>query len=395
MKKKFVAIALCSCMALGLFACGKEDSTTGESASSTNTESSKSTQTVYTDDDVIDDSAEGLNVLDYVELSAYKGLKLTKNVTIVTQEDVTTEKKNRKIALTKGEIVVQKGDVTVIDFVGKLDGVAFEGGSGTDFELEIGSGTFIDGFEDGLIGVKKGETVDLNLTFPKDYQSADLAGKAVVFTVTVDGVQRAPGEEGDTWYTTYTDYASASAYETELKATLEKEADEAAEYDMKTAALDTVIEGSKVSKYYKSYLVEGENQYETSMSQYASYFGATVDQLLQAQGISKTDYDNDKAEAGVAYAQGAMVILAIADKEGLSSEDEKYQAILKDFAAGYGVDASTLVTAFGENLVKVSVMSEYVMDYVVENATVDTKMVEKTSEEETSGTASEETTEAK
>lgn len=379
MKKKLVAMAMCTCMALSLFACGKKDNTNGTEEETTT--ASTSSQTVYTEDDIVDDTASEVNLLDYVTLPEYTGLELTKEVEAVTDEDVTSEASTRQITLTKGDVVVQDGDTTVIDFEGKLDGVAFDGGTATGYELEIGSGSFIDGFEDGLIGVKKGETVDLNLTFPETYSNTDLAGQDVVFTVTVHDVMRAPGEEGDEWYTTYTDYASQAAYLEELRAELETEADETAQYNMEVTALDEVIENATVTKYMKSYVTEGESQYEQYVNMYASLYGVSLSEFIEAQGMTQEDYDNQKANQGISYAQGAMVIMAIAEKAGLKSEDAGYQQILEDLAASNSMDKDALIANYGESLVNTSVMSEYVMDYIIDNSTVTTTTV--TAEETT------------
>ena len=147
----------------------------------------------------------------YITLGEYKGIVLTKSNVQVTDEDVdnrVTEnlKDNMKEVTQKGA-TVQDGDAVTINFVGKKDGVAFEGGSGNNYDLTIGSGTMIPGFEEGIIGMKKGDTKDVEVTFPEDYRQTDLAGQDAVFQITLQSFRRAP-EFTDEWVTDNTDYAN-------------------------------------------------------------------------------------------------------------------------------------------------------------------------------------------
>lgn len=370
MKKRFLAATLCVCMGLSLFGCGSKDDKEKEATS---------TDATAERDDVVDDSKGDLNILDYVELADYKGLELTKEVEEVTEEDIQSAMEETQLLLKTADAVVADGDIAVIDFVGKKDGVAFDGGTAENYELEIGSGSFIDGFEDGLIGVKKGETVDLNLTFPEDYQSTELAGQDVVFTVTVHSIKRVP-ELSDAWLAANTDYATLADYKEATKQELEETAEETAQQNMIQTALDDVIENSTVKKYYKSLIEDGETQYENYVNTYASYFGQTLDEFLEAQSMTTEDYEETKKSQGEMYAKSAMVIFAIAEDAGLGEEDEGYQKELNELAEAYGMDADTLKSAYGEELVNISVMPQYVMNYMIENSNVTTKTV---TEEET------------
>lgn len=149
------------------------------------------------------------DVSKYVTIGEYKGLTLDNTVEAVTDDMVDgrikEELQNKAEEVTEGS--VQNGDVVTINYVGTKDGVAFDGGTANNYELTIGSGTFIDGFEDGIIGMKKGETKDLDLTFPEEYSSEELAGQEVVFKVTLQSFKRAP-ELTDTWVAKNTDCKS-------------------------------------------------------------------------------------------------------------------------------------------------------------------------------------------
>ncbi len=376
MRKRFLAALMCVCLGMTMFACGaSKDDNTKETESGT----SEATEPAYTEEDLVDDSNGDLNILDYVDLGDYKGIELTKSITKVTDDEVTNEMESKAVELTGSDVTVEDGDTAIIDFVGKLNGVAFDGGTASNYELEIGSGSFIDGFEDGLIGVKKGDTVDLNLTFPESYQSTELAGKDVVFTVTVNGVKRKP-QLNDEWLAANTNYATLAEFAAETKQKLEDAAETTASNTLESSGLDQVISNSTVKKYYKSLIEQGESQYEKRLNAYASAYGKSLSELLAAQGMTESQYQNQKQKQAVSYAQVAMVVYAIAQDAGLSEADAEYQTILNDLANNYNMDAATFSSTYGESLVKSSVMSQYAMNYIVSNANVTTQEVEETEE---------------
>lgn len=376
MRKRFLAAVMCVCLGMTMFACGaSKDDNTKETESGT----SEATEPAYTEEDLVDDSNGDLNILDYVDLGDYKGIELTKSITKVTDDEVTNEMGSKAVELTGSDVTVEDGDTAIIDFVGKPNGVAFDGGTASNYELEIGSGSFIDGFEDGLIGVKKGDTVDLNLTFPESYQSTELAGKDVVFTVTVNGVKRKP-QLNDEWLAANTNYATLAEFAAETKQKLEDAAETTASNTLESSGLDQVISNSTVKKYYKSLIEQGESQYEKRLNAYASAYGKSLSELLAAQGMTESQYQNQKQKQAVSYAQVAMVVYAIAQDAGLSEADAEYQTILNDLANNYNMDAATFSSTYGESLVKSSVMSQYAMNYIVSNANVTTQEVEETEE---------------
>lgn len=376
MRKRFLAVVMCVCLGMTMFACGaSKDDNTKETESGT----SEATEPAYTEEDLVDDSNGDLNILDYVDLGDYKGIELTKSITKVTDDEVTNEMESKAVELTGSDVTVEDGDTAIIDFVGKLNGVAFDGGTASNYELEIGSGSFIDGFEDGLIGVKKGDTVDLNLTFPESYPSTELAGKDVVFTVTVNGVKRKP-QLNDEWLAANTNYATLAEFAAETKQKLEDAAETTASNTLESSGLDQVISNSTVKRYYKSLIEQGESQYEKRLNAYASAYGKSLSELLAAQGMTESQYQNQKQKQAVSYAQVAMVVYAIAQDAGLSEADAEYQTILNDLANNYNMDAATFSSTYGESLVKSSVMSQYAMNYIVSNANVTTQEVEETEE---------------
>lgn len=197
--------------------CGKNNTTSSSSVSSASSTSASSASDASSAGSTSSDSTaseeyaspsdvDGIPVVDEevdpaecVTLGDYKKLTLEKKVEQVTDDDVQTAiMAETAVTMDDPDATVQKGDTADIAYVGKVDGKEFDGGSSDSYNLVIGSGTFIDGFEDGVIGMKTGETKDLNLKFPDSYQSTDLAGKDVVFTVTVNAFTR-PAENIDGW----------------------------------------------------------------------------------------------------------------------------------------------------------------------------------------------------
>ena len=226
MKRKVIAALLLG-MAITVTGCSgntaKDTNATTEAASETTTgsESAASESEAQTEAPERPD----YKALDYVTLGEYKGLEVTLESTEVTDEEIDQQVASNLSASDKLEEVkegtVESGDVANIDYEGKLNGEAFEGGTDKGYDLTIGSGTFIDGFEDGLIGKKIGDTVDLNLTFPENYGSTELAGKDVVFTVTINSVKRAP-ELTDALVAEISDeYKTVEEYRNSIKEQLE------------------------------------------------------------------------------------------------------------------------------------------------------------------------------
>lgn len=250
----------------------------------------------------------------YVELADYKGIKVdTKGDSFAEYYDaqIQTDVENNKLYQKKTEGTVQSGDTANIDYCGKKDGVAFDGGTAQGYDLVIGSGNFIEGFEDGLIGVQIGSTVDLNLTFPENYQSADLAGKAVVFTVTVN-------------YVTGTDARAPEDYYKELGFDLLKAyTDDVTERAVKQYLYDKVIKDSKIKDY-------PEEDEEKMLNAYVDYYDAMYKQnynvdletALSASNMTLDSFKKQIKESSLPeMMNGQMVMYSILDNESLTFDD--------------------------------------------------------------------------
>ena len=199
MKKKAVVAMLIMCMAVSAAACGKSSDTEKTTTETTDTKDSEDSKEDSTDTDIKEtDSSEGnrlvsvKDVSKYVTIGEYKGLELNRTSQSVTDDDVQAEI-NYDLEDNGTEVkdgTVENGDTVTINFTGTIDGKEFDGGSAEDYELVVGDGEMIDGFEDGIVGMKSGETKELDLTFPDDYYEESVAGKAVVFKVTLQKFTR-------------------------------------------------------------------------------------------------------------------------------------------------------------------------------------------------------------
>lgn len=249
----------------------------------------------------------------YVKLGKYKGLSVdTKSdeykeaLQSVYQTDISSNNIFEK--KTKGTI--QNGDVANIDYEGKKDGVAFEGGTAQGYDLTIGSNTFIDGFEDGLIGVNIGDTVDLNLTFPENYGSEELAGKAVVFTVKVN-------------YVKSTNEVEAKEHYSELGFASEKEYVKDAEKRATEQLLsDALISNSEITGYpEKDREIFVNAVYDFYDSYYQKNYNTSFEDMLSSQyNMTVDDFRTEMNTASDEQTKDKMVYYAVLQKEGLKAE---------------------------------------------------------------------------
>lgn len=287
-------------------------------------------------------SLQDMEVEKYVTLGEYKGIEVTVDPIAVSDADVELlvgNAYNSVITAENGGIVdraVAVGDTANIDYVGKKDGVAFDGGTAQGYNLTIGSGQFIDGFEDGLVGVMPGETVDLNLTFPEVYQNADLAGAEVVFTVTVnylmpasanrtDEVAASLGIEGVTTVDGLEQYAYDYLY-----ANAEANYNTTVENTVLTTFMNSCvfeeIPQAVIDKYAdmaREGVTAQAQSYGTDAETFVSYYyGITLDEFVET-------YSAEAAKQDIA-------LQAIANKENLNVTEEELETTLQEYATNAG-----------------------------------------------------------
>ena len=339
-----------------------------------------------------------------VTLGEYKGLELTKTIQPVEDADIDAyiEQALANAPEDAGDGPVESGDIATIDFEGKKDGEAFEGGTSEGYPLEIGSGSFIPGFEDGVIGMMKGETKDIPLTFPEDYQSEELAGQDVVFTVTVQSISRKADQISEDWVKNNTDAASVDEYKEQVKAQLEEQASADADADLRQQAYDLVFQNATFAEIPEEDIQFGSDYYKQYLESMAGYFGMTLDDMIEAQGYTQEDFETMCHDYGEDQAKVFYIFEAILAQEGIEITDEEAEELLKDYLENYGVDdLAALKEAVGEDNINRAILTEKVIKFILENANITEETAapaEETAEaaeaaDENAGEAAEETEE--
>lgn len=304
------------------------------------------------------------NLSKYVKLGEYKNIPVdTKSDTFkefyddIISSDISTN--DLYVKKTEGEVA--DGDTANIDYEGKKDGVAFDGGTAKGYDLTIGSGSFIDGFEDGLIGKKIGDTVDLNLTFPENYQSTELAGKAVVFTVKINYVKTSEERKPEDYYKEL-DFASLEDYTADVK-----------ERAAKNYLLDAVKANSEIKSYpekdtetiYDTY----RNMYETNIK---NSYGIDLNSYLSYNNQTEDDFKSSLTDNQIKpLMDEQMVLYAVLDKEKLGLTDDEVKAKLDETVKLYnGVSEDTIKDFYGDFYFEYLAVNEKALDYLYKNADI-------------------------
>ena len=307
---------------------------------------------------------------DYVTVGEYKGLNIVVEPKDVSDADVESsvnaEIQAKELYETEG--TVEDGDLVNIDYEGKKDGVAFAGGTAQGADLKIGSDSFIDGFEDGLIGVKVGETVDLDLTFPEDYPSEDLAGQAVVFTVTVnyivpeltDDLAAVLSEEA---------YVTADSYRESVRETL---ASEDQRFQVYNEIMTQVYNTCTVNDYPQELVDFAMASIKNSYIQAAQESGMSLSDLVAAYGMTEEQFDEVLLQNIKGSLQQELILKAIAETEGITVSDEEYEAGCEEYAASYGYPTvEQFKEDFDRPTVEISLMMEKTMEMISDNAVIE------------------------
>ncbi len=302
----------------------------------------------------------------YIKLGDYKSIPVdtsSDGFKKYYNDTVSADVQNHDLYVRKTAGTVADGDTVNIDYEGKKDGVAFDGGTAAGYDLVIGSGSFIDGFEEGLTGKAIGDTVNLNLTFPANYQSAELAGKAVVFTVKINYVKTDEERKPADYYKEL-DFDSLDAYTADVT-----------ERAVKDYLLDKVLENSEIKDYpeqdaetiYAAY----KNRAETNIK---GQYGIDFATYLSYNGQTETDFKADLLDKQIKpLMEEQMVLYAVLDKEKLAFTDDEIKAKLDEQAASYnnsGITADTLNEFYGDYYFEYLVVNEKVSDFLYKNAEI-------------------------
>lgn len=309
----------------------------------------------------------------YLTLGEYKGIELERTVQVVTDEDVElriqAELEDHREEVGSGG-TVQNGDLVTINFVGTKDGVAFDGGTANNYDLVVGQGGMIEGFEDGIIGMKKGETKDVPLTFPEGYSEPSLAGQDVNFQITLQNFRRAP-ELTEAWVKKNTESATLDEYRESIRALLEQEAEEFADSSLLSSAWSKVSFASEVIEYPQKDIDNFINQYKKIIEMYASQAGMDLEQFIQAQGYTEENFEKDCRQYAEYVVKQNMIVQAIMDAEGLSLNDPECLEIQDQLIEENGAaDLAELLDTYGQESVDQSIGLLRVENFIVDNAVI-------------------------
>ena len=319
-----------------------------------------------------------------VTLGKYKGVTVTKIDTTVSDEEVDAalekERNNNARTITVTDRPVAEGDTAVIDFEGFVDGEAVEGGKGENHPLEIGSHTFIDNFEEQLIGKNAGDDVDVNVTFPEQYQAAELAGKPALFKVKIHEIKtKELPELDDEFAQDVSEFDTLAEYRESLKKNLEEQKENEAKGTKEDEAIQKIIDKSKME------IPEAmiQTQCETMIDEFAQRIaqsGLTMEQYLQFSGLTIDAMMEQVRPEALSRIQSSLVLEQIAKEENIEVSDEEVDAEIEKMAKSYGMEADKLKEYVGEgerdsmkkNLA-ITKAVELVMDNVKERAKAKSK----------------------
>ena len=306
-----------------------------------------------------------------VELGEYKGVEIEKTTFEVTDEDVEAEVKKAQEQNSR-EIVkegaAELGDTVVIDYVGSVDGVEFEGGAGKDYALELGSNSFIPGFEDQLVGAAAGADVDVNVTFPEKYHAEDLAGKDALFKVTVHEVKAKELPEADDEFAQeVSEFETMADYKEDLKKKLVERKTEEAKAERQHKVMDVVVANAKMD------IPEAMVQKSTDdmMNQYAqelSSQGLSMDIYFQYTGMTPQELAEQMKPQALANIKNRLVLDAIAAAENIEISDEDIEAEIQRLAEMWSMEADKVRSYMDFDVMKKDMSAQKALDMITDAA---------------------------
>jgi len=310
-----------------------------------------------------------------VTLGKYKGVKIDKVDVEVSDEEVDAEiakeRESNARTITVEDRAVKDGDMTVIDFEGFVDGVAFEGGKGENYPLTIGSGAFIPGFEEALIGAKIGKETDVNVTFPEDYQASELAGKAAVFKCTVKEIkEKELPELDDEFASEVSEFDTLAEYKEDVKKKLGEKKAQAAKDAKEDAVIDAIIEDAKM-EIPDAMVDTQQRQMVEEFAQRIQSQGLSMEQYLQFTGMDVNTLLEQVKPQALRRIQSRLVLEAVAAAENLVASEEDFEEEVKTMAEAYQMEADKVKELLGETGKKQvldDVCVKKAVEFVVENA---------------------------
>ena len=310
-----------------------------------------------------------------VTLGKYKGIEIKKIEYNVSDEDVEHElshaaEHNARI-VTVEDRAVENGDITVIDFEGFVDGKAFEGGKAENHELEIGSGKFIPGFEEQIIGMKTDEEKDIKVTFPKEYPAKELAGKEATFKIKLHEIKKKELPEiNDEFAKDASEFDTLEDWKKYIREKQEKANESKAKYEMEEEAIEAVCNDSKVD--IPSGMIETQiDNMEQDVSSRLSYQGMKLDQYLQMVGKTRKEFRDEYKEQAEKQVKTNLVLEAVMKDSKIEVAEEEIEAKIKEMAEMYGQKEEEVKN--NPNLrkyIEESLKTEKTIHYIVDNAKI-------------------------
>ena len=314
-----------------------------------------------------------------VKLGEYKGLTATKDAAKVTEKDIDNEMKTfveRATRLVSVEREAKMGDTTVIDFEGFDNGTAFEGGKGENYELKLGSGSFVPGFEEQIVGLKAGEEKDIDITFPEDYH-ADLAGKAVVFHIKVNEVKEAQEPVVDDEFAKdVSEFETLKEFRADLGKKIEEKRASQADMDFKSQIMEQVIGNMECEVPDGMIEVEIDRMLEQQAMQLQQY-GISMEQYQQMMGVNEAMVRDSARPDALKSIQLRLALAAIAKAEGIEVSDEELEAEFNKLAEQYQIEIEKVKAAIAAEDLKNDLLMQKAQDLVVTAAKAKKKTTRK------------------
>ncbi len=310
-----------------------------------------------------------------VTLGKYKGVKVDKIYVEASDAEVDAEieKERERNARTIAveDRAVKDGDMTIIDFEGFVDGVAFEGGKGENYPLTIGSGAFIPGFEEALVGAEIGKETDVNVTFPEEYQAEDLAGKAAVFKCTVKEIKEKelPALD-DEFASEVSEFDTMAEYKEDVKKKLGEKKAADAKNAKEDAVIDAIIEDAQM-EIPDAMLETQQRQMVEDFAQRIQSQGLSMEQYMQFTGMTPAMLIEQVKPQALKRIQSRLVLEAVVAAEGMTATEEEFEEEVKTMAEAYQMEADKVKELLGESgkkQVMEDVCIKKAVEFVVENA---------------------------
>lgn len=310
-----------------------------------------------------------------VTLGDYKGVEIEKVDAEVSDEDVEAallnEQKQNARNIPVEDRAAKLDDEVSIDFEGFIDGVAFEGGKGENYQLKLGSHSFIDTFEDQIVGKNIGDEFDVNVTFPEDYQAEELAGKPAVFKCKLNGIKETQLPElDDDFAADVSEFDTLAEYKEDLKATLKVKKEKEAKNEKESRVVDKIIENAQMD-IPEPMINTQKEQMVNEFAQQLSYQGLSIEQYFQFSGMTKEKFMETAEPEALRRIKSRLVLEAVAKAENIEVTEDDLNAELEKMAETYQMEADKLKELVGDSekeAIKLDIAVQKAVDFVRDSA---------------------------